>query len=183
MAVGGRPIRSIPLRPAERNASVAATNLQGGSFDHYHDCAISSQWHMTLLKKFRESSPLSPEQLAAVGELDLASYYDRETYDDELTCNISLDSIARLARALGLKPSAIYGGQSTGVVSLEQLALLLRERFARSGRSLDDFETELGGGVEGALDDPEEFRTFNVDGLVAVCGAVNIVWYDVLDGL
>ena len=138
---------------------------------------------MTILKQLRESSPFSPEQLAKAGELDLASYYDLETHDDELTCNVSLDSIARLARALGVKPSVLYDGQSTETVSLEQLASLLREHVARSGKSLDDFETDLGWGVAPALANPEAFREFNVDGLRAVCDAVNVDWYDVLDGL
>jgi len=138
---------------------------------------------MTVLRQLREESHLSPEQLAATAGLNLAWYYDLETHEDELTSNVSLGSIARLARALGVKPSALYGGQSTATISLDHLASLVREHVARSGKSLEDFETATGWSVADALANPEEFRKFNVDGLRATAEAVNVDWYYVLDGL
>ena len=138
---------------------------------------------MTLLKQLRENSSLSAEQLAAAGGINLAWYYDLETDEEELTSNVSLDSVARIAKALGVKSSALYGMQSSRIVSLETLASLVREHVQRSGKSLSDFETEIGWSVAGALANPEEFRGFNVDGLRATAEAVGVVWPDVLDGL
>jgi transcriptional regulator with XRE-family HTH domain len=139
---------------------------------------------MTVLKHLRESSSLSPEQLAAAAGLNLEWYYDLETYDDELTSNVSLGSIARVAKALGVRPSALYGGEeSKGIVSLEKLALLVRDHVQRSGKSIGEFETKIGWSVSAALADPEKFREFNFDGLRATCEAIDVNWCDVLDGL
>ena len=138
---------------------------------------------MTIIKQLREKSSLTPEQLAAAAGLNLAWYYAVETHDDELTANVPLDSIARMAKALGVKPSALYGGQSSGIVTLDHLASLVREHVARSGKSLDDFETEIGWSIAAALTNPEVFREFTADCLRATCEAVNVRWHDVLDGL
>ena len=178
--------KTATLRATVSEGSLVGAHsyIRGGrNCAHHHDYALAGGDLMTILKRLRENSSLSPEQLAAAAGINLAWYYDLETHDDELTSNVSLDSIARIARALGVKPSALYGAQSSGIVSLELLASLLREHVDHSGKSLDDFETEIGWSVAAALANPEEFREFNADGLRATCEAVNVVWYDVLDGL
>src|SRR6266404_1736195 len=136
---------------------------------------------MTVLKHVRESSPLTRAQLADATGINLAWYHDLEAYDDELTSNVSIGSVARIARALGIKPSALYRGQSHGIVSLEHLASLVREHVARSGKSLEDFETEIGWSVAAALANPDEFLQFNADCLRS--GGRCIDWFEVLDGV
>jgi len=138
---------------------------------------------MTILKQLRESSSFSPEQLAAIAGLNIDWYRDLENDEGELTSNVSLGSIVRVAKALGVKPSTLFGEQSTGIVSLERLATLVRERVKSSGKSLPDFEAEIGWGVAAALNDSAAFREFNVDGLRAYCEAVDVAWCEVLDGL
>jgi len=138
---------------------------------------------MTLLKQLRERTSISPEHLAATAGISVAWYYDLESQDDELTSNVSIGNIARLARELGVKASAIYGESSSKTVSLDHLASLVREHLRQSGGSLEDFEMAIGWSVAEALSNPEHFRGFNVDGLRAVAEAVHVDWREVLDGL
>ena len=63
------------------------------------------------------------------------------------------------------------------------MARLTRDHLQATGTGLADFEDAIGYSVEAALADPEEFRKFNVDGLRALCDAIDIDWFDVLDGL
>jgi transcriptional regulator with XRE-family HTH domain len=135
------------------------------------------------LKRLREARSLTPEDLAKAGGITVPSYYDLEAYADELDDAISVGSVACIARELGVSPSILYGGASGGTISTHDLASMARKHVDQSGQSLADCEEEVGYSLGEALADPAKFRDFNADGLRAVCAAVNVNWFDVLDHL
>jgi transcriptional regulator with XRE-family HTH domain len=138
---------------------------------------------MNILRQLRENSGRSREELARAGGISVASYYDLETYDDELDIAISVLSVARIASQLGVPPSTLYGGTSGGAISTRALASLIRTHLEQSGQSLAEFENQVGYRVGEALADPDQFGDYDADGLRAVTIPVGVNWFDVLDHL
>jgi transcriptional regulator with XRE-family HTH domain len=138
---------------------------------------------MNIIKRLREVKGLTHRELAKVAGINVESYYDLEQYDDELDRGVSVGGIARIAKELGVRPSIFYAGTSGGAVSTGELALLIRKRLELSGKALPEFETQVGYEVATALDNPDEFQEFDADSLRAVCAAVGVNWFDVLDHL
>jgi transcriptional regulator with XRE-family HTH domain len=138
---------------------------------------------MNTLRQLREKQGLAPEELARAAGITVEWYRDLETADAELDQNVSVRSVSRIASELGVNPSALYGGASAGAVSTYELASRIRTHLAQSGRSLEEFESQVGYAVGEALDEADKFGDFNADGLRAVSAAVNVNWFDVLDHL
>jgi DNA-binding XRE family transcriptional regulator len=137
---------------------------------------------MNKLRQLRENSGRSHQELARVAGINVESYYDLEARADELDNAISVRSVALLARELGVSPSTLYG-LSGGAVSTRDLVSLIRKHLDQSGEPLAEFETRVGYAVDAALADPDDLGDWNADGLRAVCAAVNVNWFDVLDHL
>ncbi len=138
---------------------------------------------MSILQRLRKNGAQEPKVLAALAGIGIQAYYDLGSRDDELGHAISVGSIARIARALGVKPSALFGGTSSAAISTDHLASLLREHVKRSDKPTAEFEDDIGWAIESALASPDEFRSFNADGLRDVCRAVKVDWLDVLDAI
>jgi len=138
---------------------------------------------MSILRNQREKSGRAAEELAAAAGISVQAYYDLETHDDELNMAVSIAGIGSVARELDVKPSVLYGGSSSRSTSLNELVSIVRKHIEAEGRPVADFEIEIGWSIEAALSNPEALRGFNADGLKAVCEAVNVNWFEVLDGL
>ena len=138
---------------------------------------------MNMLRQLRENSGRSPLELARAAGINVESYYDLEMIRGELDNAISVRSVARIARELGVNPSLLYGGTPGGVVSTNDLASLIRQHLAQSGQSLAEFEEQVGYTIGAGLAHPDKFGEFNADGLRAVTAPLNVNWFDVLDHL
>lgn len=138
---------------------------------------------MNTLRQLRESRGRKPEELAKAGGINVGEYYDLETDDDELGYAISVRSVSRIARELGVKPSALYGGASENAVSVHDLASRILGELERKSMTQEEFADQIGYTIAPAVADPIQFLDFNAHGLRAACSAVNINWFDVLDHL
>lgn len=138
---------------------------------------------MTFLKQLRENQGRDPKEIARIAGIGESEYFDLEDHEDEIDNAQSVLNVARVARALGVKPSKLYGGASSRAISVEDLASMVNEHLRRTGKPLADFENQIGWSIGGALTDPREFHQFNADGLRAVSDALGISWFDVLDTL
>ena len=138
---------------------------------------------MNILRQLRENRGRKPEELAKAAGITVEWYYDLEAGDDELDNNISVGSVSRIARELGVKPSALYGGASGNAISVHGLAFRILKELERSGMTHEKFADQIGYAIAPALNDPTQFCEFNAEGLRAACTAVNINWFDVLDHL
>jgi len=58
----------------------------------------------TRLKKAREAIRLDQRAVAALSGINIASYYDLEAYDDELTMTLSVEVLCRLAEVVEADP-------------------------------------------------------------------------------
>jgi transcriptional regulator with XRE-family HTH domain len=138
---------------------------------------------MTPIKELRVKRDLDPRELAEAAGITIDEYYDLESIDDELHIAASVESIARVARALGVNPSTFYAGSSARAVSLDELVSLILQHTRETKKTLDEFEEEVGWDLAEALATPQKFLAFNAHGLRDVCAPLGINWLDVLDGL
>jgi transcriptional regulator with XRE-family HTH domain len=138
---------------------------------------------MTSVRDIRQSRGLTPEQISSAAGMTLMEYYDLESYEDDLNGVVSLDRLWRVARELGVMPSAFFGGTSQRQVSVSELASAVRAHLDTTKEPLADFEERVGWELSRALSNPVEFRSFSADGVRDVCAAVHVGWLDVLDGL
>ncbi len=136
---------------------------------------------MTIIKQLRQDQGRDPKEIANIAGIGVPEYFDLEEHEDDVTTAQPVANIARVAKALGVKASKLYGGASARAISLDELAAKLSDHLTWSGKSVAEFEEEIGWSVDAALADPREFREFNADGLRAVSEAVGIDWFDVLD--
>jgi len=138
---------------------------------------------MTTIRELRLAHGLTPEALATSAGISLAEYRDLEHLPDELRIAASVETVARIARHLGVKPSALYEGRASSTVPLEELATRISKHLEKTGRSVAELEANVGWDLAAVLENPSRFRDFPADGLRDVCFHVGVNWLDVLDGI
>jgi transcriptional regulator with XRE-family HTH domain len=138
---------------------------------------------VTTIKKLREDRGIAPAELAASAGISLAEYYDLELQEDELHMGASIETIARVAHRLGVKPSSFFEGMASRQISLHELASGIAEHVTQTGRSLGELEENVGWSLAGALETPSRFLDFPAVGLRDVCSPLGVNWLDVLDGI
>jgi transcriptional regulator with XRE-family HTH domain len=154
-----------------------------GSRQHTPPTEAALATLMTVIGELRTQQGLSVEELAAAAGLSLAEYHDLEHHEDERHIAASVESIARIAQKLRVKPSAFYEGTPSGVMALDALAARISEHVADAGIPLGEFEEEVGWDLADALATPAKFGDFPAAGLRDVCSPLGINWLDVLDGI
>lgn len=139
------------------------------------------------LKLAREQRGLTHEALAAATGLPPASIADLESYDDELTSNLSLTNLRALCGLLQLSPMALLLGavppMTASPISLSELAIALGRAHEASGLSVAQFSERVGWELKDVLTDPRAFGHFTVDGLRDVCAEAGVDWTAVLASL
>jgi transcriptional regulator with XRE-family HTH domain len=138
---------------------------------------------MTIIRALRLARGLTPEALAASAGISLAEYHDLEHHPDELHIAASVETLARIAQHLGVKPSVFYGGTASGTISLDELVRRILKHLDHAGGSVAELEASVGWDLAAALESPSRFRDFPADGLRDVCSHVGVDWLGVLDGL
>jgi hypothetical protein len=133
------------------------------------------------LRKIREASGLSHEDIAASANIPLSNYYDLESHEGELNRNISLGELSKLAYTLGINSRFIFDDNETmRLVSLEQLVAEIKTYLTRNNMTLAQFESRVGFFVNAAINNPSEILDWNVDCLRFVCLEIAVNWLDVL---
>lgn len=140
-----------------------------------------------LLRSAREAAGLRQEQVAAAAGIELASYLDLESHDDEIRMGVSAREAARVLRVLNLSPFDLFvepnrrGGES-GPAPYAELARAIQEHLRHHGLSTEHFEEKVGWEVRQALRDPERFGDLTLDALSDVSDSVGVEWRRLLFG-
>jgi len=143
------------------------------------------QFHVgKLLQALRERTGKTIQQLAEETGLSIALLFDLENTDD-LYDTVSIGQVNRLAHALDVKPSMLFGvARSSGnqkVIGLYQMPILLREYLEAKRLSIDQFEDQVGYEVRHILADPGTIHDWNIACLMAVASELGLCWHDLLD--
>ena len=116
--------------------------------------------------------------------INLPSYFDLESYDDEIFTCLTLEEVTRLARALGITVRSLIASDpvgSPGAISMRDLVERVRQRVADQGITADALFERVGWDISPALDDPESaWRDWNIDCLRDVCAEIGVDWQSVV---
>ncbi len=136
------------------------------------------------LQEIRVTLGKSPDEVAQAMGINLPSYYDLESYGDELYMCPSLSDLRSLCKFLGITGSVLFTGQerATGI-SPSELARRMVERREELGLCWPDFEELVGWGIQGLVDDPNVAWEWNVDCLRDLCQVLRCDWIEALTGL
>jgi transcriptional regulator with XRE-family HTH domain len=131
------------------------------------------------LRRLREKVGKSPAELASEAGLSAAAYYDLEVGHDWYTA-VCLKDLDQLAKAVGATFGELLSGRrvdDSEQVKPEQLRSRLQSLLRSKGRSVEDFENQLGWEINSFLENPASSEKWNVDCLRAVCNQVGVKWY------
>jgi DNA-binding XRE family transcriptional regulator len=139
-----------------------------------------------LLREARERSGKTVDEMASLLGISRPSYYDLETYDNEIILVISLKQLVTLSHALGIDLVEFFSNGATKPaesVSLEALAEKINEYLKAHNLTVAEFEEAVGWEVANCLADPNQFMNFNVDGLMDVSRPLGVDWRALLSDL
>jgi transcriptional regulator with XRE-family HTH domain len=136
------------------------------------------------IRAARERAGLQPEDVAGKLEISYAEYWDIEAFEDEIWLSISLETLQRLARTIGLTLREILDEDGSNhparTLSFADFARVVQESVRASGGDLDAWGERAGWDVEPLLRDPDEVWNLSADGLRDIAEAAGIDWHSVL---
>lgn len=130
------------------------------------------------LKKIRESSGKSPEELATQMGISLLEYDELEAIAGILNRSTSLAELSKLSSALGVSTRFIFEdeGQDGQPISPSQLCAKTKAYLNTTGLSIAQFEARVGFEIESSLKDAGKIMDWNVDCLRFVCAEIGANW-------
>jgi hypothetical protein len=128
---------------------------------------------------------MQPADVARAVGLKEPSYYDLESHDDEVTGNISLGTLAAIARALGTTTVELLDGPDTiGPAARRSpsfLVDLVRSRITSDGFTVHAYGDRIGWDMEPVLANPEYMWKYPFDMLHALCEDLGVDWKECID--
>ncbi|MDB6064441.1 MAG: hypothetical protein JWR26_649 [Pedosphaera sp.] len=130
------------------------------------------------LKRIRESKRKSVEELAELLLMTPSEYEEWESHPGELTSAISLGELVELASVLDVSTAFIFEGKKpTGKeISLDELCAKMNAHLSSTGKTIEEFEDEVGFEMEPSLNESSEIINWNVDCLRFVCEEIGVDW-------
>jgi transcriptional regulator with XRE-family HTH domain len=129
----------------------------------------------------REQAGRSIEEMAALLDINTASYWDLETHDEEVLMCLSIQQVSLLCRTLNLAPTRLFVEEyreEREAVSAAGLAGKIAAHIEAQQIDLAEFGERAGWDVEALLERPEELM--NVDALKHICREIGVNWVAVL---
>ncbi|MEO8621271.1 MAG: hypothetical protein ABI625_09420 [bacterium] len=136
------------------------------------------------IREARERAGIEPDAVAAAAGLNSDWYFDVESYDAEVTSNISLDQLIIITQAVGLTPLGALEGPGAQPpeqrVSLSALVEHARLQMLESAQTIEEYSERVGWELAPVFADPAYLRKYTVDALQDICRVVGIDWRAVL---
>jgi transcriptional regulator with XRE-family HTH domain len=140
-----------------------------------------SDGDMKRLKIIREARGRDPHDLARAVGISSASYYGLEYGAPERAAEVTLRDVTTLCRELGVSASALFHGRGDVVGTPAALVEKLQQYLQQTGLTPRAFAQQTGWEIERLLQNPDVLAELDVDGLAAICGALELDWVGVLD--
>jgi len=138
------------------------------------------------IRAARVRAGLEPEDVARAVGLNKPSYYDVEASDDEVTGNISLATLAAIARCLGTTAVELLEGPGTHTNRnnrpMSELVALANARMAADHLTIEGYGNRFGWNLAPILEDPRRVSEYPVEMLRALCDDCGVDWKQFLDG-
>ena len=128
---------------------------------------------------------VSEKEMAELIGINLPSYYDLESYDDEVVDCLSLYELKKMCRVLKITPVDLLSDEANNHRGLNHLPFAefietVKKYIASEDITVAEFEDKAGWEMEGLLNNPEEIWERNVQFLKDVCAELGINWLSVV---
>lgn len=134
------------------------------------------------LRRARERSGKSPEEVARHAGLNLPSYYDCEQSHD-LWAVISLDELKRICDAVGIRSRSLFSDQpmsDSEMISFAELSERIKSFVAASNLPISQLEDEVGFELENVLREPSQIGLWSAEWLKWLCDRLRFEWLKAL---
>lgn len=125
----------------------------------------------------------SEREMAELIGINLPSYFDLESYDDEVVDCLSLSELSKMNQALNMTPAELFSedvsGSDDAHLSFAEFIEKVKSHIESHDMTVPEFEDKVGWELESLLNDPEEIWKRNVEFLKDVCVEVGINWLSV----
>lgn len=126
----------------------------------------------------------SEREMAELIGINLPSYFDLESYDDEVVDCLSLSQLSKMYRALNMTHADLFSEEVGGSGNADRLSFAefiekVKSHIESHGMTVPEFEDKVGWELESLLNDPEEIWGRNVQFLKDVCVEVGVDWLGV----
>ena len=131
----------------------------------------------------REKITKTPQEIARLTGMSVPSYYDLESYDDEIYRTITLAELRELCTTLNIQARDLFVEkmqQPAEAVSFGALAEKLSKYLIAYTVSQAAFEAKVGWSLGAFLANPDVAWEWNVDCLRDVCAPLQVDWLDAL---
>ena len=123
----------------------------------------------------------SEGEMAELIGINLPSYFDLESYDDEVVDCLSLSELSKMYRALNMTHADLFSEEVRGSGNADHLSFAefiekVKSHIEAHGMTVPEFEDKVGWELESLLNDPEEIWERNVQFLKEVCVEVGVNW-------
>lgn len=137
------------------------------------------------IRRKRLAAGKSEEEMADLIGINLPSYFDLESYDDEVVDCLSLSELSEMCRALNTTPADLLSGELKGSdkpyhLSFPEFIERIESHIASLGMTVSELEDKVGWELESLLNDPEGVWERNVQFLKDVCVEVGVDWLRVV---
>ena len=137
------------------------------------------------IRQMRLAAGKSEVEMAELIGINLPSYYDLESYDDEVLDCLALYELKKMCQVLKITPVDLLSDDANNHSVLNHLSLaefieMVKKHIASEGITVTEFEDQAGWEMEGLLNNPEEIWERNVQFLKDVCGKLGISWLSVV---
>lgn len=136
------------------------------------------------IRAARERAGLQPGDVAGKLEITYAEYWDIEAFEDEVWLSVSLETLHRLARTIGMTLREILeedGSTSPAErLSFADFARMVQESVRASGGDVEAWGERAGWDAEPLIRDPDEIWNLSADGLRDIAEVAGIDWRSVL---
>jgi hypothetical protein len=148
----------------------------------------TSIWRPPIARRISEaraSVGLAPAELAALVGINVESYLDLETYDDEAFLCLSLLQFCALADALQVSARRLVSDDNApptaATLTVGEIVAALRGRLVAMSGDIESLSDQLGWDVAHALEEPATiWEEWCVDGLRDVCEPLGLEWLGLL---
>lgn len=136
------------------------------------------------IRAARERAGLELSDMAGQLGLPFAHYRDLEDFEEEAWTTISLGTLQKLSRILGLTPLTILEGekviQPSRRLSFADFSAAVAASVSAAGGDVEAWGDRAGWDVAPMLEDPEEVWNLDAEGLQDIAGAAGVDWRAVL---
>lgn len=137
------------------------------------------------IRQLRLAVGRSEKEMAESIGINLPSYYDLESYDEEVIDCLSLKELKQMCEVLKIAPvdllsDAAKNNSRLNHLSFTEFTEMVKKHIESKGITVSEFEDRVGWEIEELLNHPESVWQRNVQFLKDTCSVLGVDWLSVV---